>query len=502
MALGSRAKTHTDWDAGQFKRPGHEGDLQLEVQGMAPIPLEGRYGRKFRLFTVWFAPNLVPAAVFTGTLATASFIGLNLFWGIVAILLGNVIGALPASYMARMGPRTGMPQLPLSRIAFGRTIVIPGLANWLTTISWDAINALFGAEALVVLFHLPFWLGLLIIIAVQGVIAIFGFEFIHTFEKWASVLLGVIFVILTVKIATVGNIHIHQITHGGAAVGGFLLMVAIVAGFTIGYGGYASDYTRYFSPEISGWAIGWRTLAGLGLSSAWLEILGLLVASSLGANQTGQGIYHLMGGGVLGVIAMLGIAVGTVAIDAMDDYTGSLSLQSTGLEIPRPVSAAIVGVGGFGLALYMYEGNVVSTFENIVLFSGYWAAPYCAIIIVEWLRRKGRVNVASLLHLHDLELGWEGLVALLAGFGAAVPFMDATLFVGSVSAGPLHGGDIAYEVGFVVAGIVYFALRWLNLTVLGRSPDAAGRLSSAPAGVAAAGATDTTPGAGDASGEI
>jgi len=459
MPDSAQPRAHKDWDADQFSRPTHEGDTQLEVQGMAPIPAEGRYGRKFRLFTVWFAPNLVPAAVFTGTLATASFIGLSLWTGILAIILGNIIGALPASFTAIMGPRTGMPQLPLSRMAFGRAIVVPGLANWLTTIAWDAINALFGSEALVVLFHLPFWLGLLIIIAAQGTLAVFGFELIHTFEKWASIILGVIFAILTVKIALIGDIHVPQQTHGGPAVGGFLLMVAIVAGFTIGYGGYASDYTRYYKADISAWAVGWRTLAGLALSSGWLEILGLLVASKLAADQTSQGIYHLMGGGFLGVIAMLGIAVGTVAIDAMDDYTGSLSLQSTGIRISRPVSAGIVGIGGFALALYMYEGNVVSTFENIVLFSGYWAAPYVAIVLSEWWLRKGQVNVSQLLHLRDLETGWEGLIALLAGFGAAVPFMDATIFVGPVSSGPLYGGDLAYEVGFVVAGAVYLVLR-------------------------------------------
>ena len=37
--------------------------------------------------------------------------------------------------------------------------------------------------------------------------------------------------------------------------------------------------------------------------------------------------------------------------------------------------------------------------------------------------------------------------------------MDATIFVGPVSSGPLYGGDLAYEVGFVVAGAVYLALR-------------------------------------------
>ena len=82
MSGSATRKVHKDWDADQFSRPTREGDTQLEVQGMAPIPEDGRYGRKFRLFTVWFAPNLVPAAVFTGTLATADFIGLSLWWNL------------------------------------------------------------------------------------------------------------------------------------------------------------------------------------------------------------------------------------------------------------------------------------------------------------------------------------------------------------------------------------------------------------------------------------
>jgi NCS1 family nucleobase:cation symporter-1 len=448
-----------DWSAGQFERPKHEGDRQLEYQGMAPIPENERYGRKFRVFTVWFAPNLVPAAIFTGTIATASYIGLSLWWAVASIILGNLIGAAPAAILAITGPRTGMPQLALSRIAFGRFIAVPGVANWITTIAWDGLNGLFGAEAMVVLFHVPFWIGLVIVMAGQAVLAVFGYEVIHTFEKWMSIVLGLVFLILTIKIALIGDVHIPAQTHGGAAVGGFILMVTIVASFTIGYSAYAGDYTRYMKADISAWAVGWRTIAGLGLSSAWLEILGLLAASKLGIQQTSSGIYHLMGGGALGVIAMLGIALGTVAIDAMDDYTGSLSLQSTGIRIPRPVSAVIVGIGGFGLALYMYEGDALATFTNILLFSGYWVSPFAAIVIVEWRLRKGQVNVASLLRFRDLESGWEALAALLIGFAVSVPFMDTSLYVGPVASGPLHGGDIAYYVGFTVAGLAYLSLR-------------------------------------------
>jgi NCS1 family nucleobase:cation symporter-1 len=447
------------WDEAQLERPQREGDSQLEEQGIAPIPDDGRYGRNFRAFTVWFAPNLVIAAVFTGTLATASFIGLSLWGAIAAILLGNLLGALPTAYMVRMGPRTGMPQLALSRIAFGKFIVLPGILNWLSTVAWDGLNGLFGAEALNVLLHVPFWIGLVLVIAAQGALAVFGYEFIHTFEKWMTVVLGVFFVILTIKVAAVGNVHIVAQTHGANAVGGFILMVTIAAGFTMGYAGYAADYSRYMKRNASNWGIGWRAVAGLGISSAWLEILGLLVASKIAVDQTSAGIYHFLGGGVLGVAAMIAIVLGTVAIDAMDDYTGSLSLQSTGIQIPRPISAVVVAIGGFAVALYMYEGHALSTFTNVVLFSGYWVSPFAAIVIVEWILRKGRVDVRTILNFPTMESGWAALVTLLIGFGVSVPFMNTSIYVGPAVSGPLHGGDIAYYVGFLVAGLVYYPLR-------------------------------------------
>ena len=54
--------------------PTHEGDLSIEAHGFEPIPESARYGSVSRMFTVWFTPNLVPAAFFIGTLAAADFL--------------------------------------------------------------------------------------------------------------------------------------------------------------------------------------------------------------------------------------------------------------------------------------------------------------------------------------------------------------------------------------------------------------------------------------------
>ncbi len=454
--VGEDAMAESDQVAVRLDRPTREGDLTLEAHGMAPIPPDSRYGSKNRAFTVWFAPNLVPAAFFVGTLAGASFIGLGFGWALVSIIVGNIIGAILPAVCAVMGPRTGMAQLPLARLPFGKTIVVPGLVNWVAQIIWDGLNGLFGAEAVAILFHVPFWVGLIVIIVLQGELAVLGYEFIHQFQKWMSLVLFVVFAILTVKIVSIGTVHISQVAHGANAVGSFILMVTIVASFTLGWDVYASDYTRYMKVDTPWWSIVWRVGAALCLSAGWLEILGLMTAH-LVVNSTSQGIYDLMGGSFLGVIALIAIALGTVAVDALDDYTGSLSLQATGFKVPRPLSAVIVGVGGFAMALYLHSGDVASRVTNVLLFLGYWTAPFGAIVLVHWWRHRGHLSVKNIMDFARLDSGWAALLALLIGFAASTPFMNTTIYVGAVAKGPLHGGDLAYFVGFVVAAIVYGA---------------------------------------------
>src|SRR5882672_6903150 len=95
--------------------PTHEGDLSIESRGFEPIPESARYGSLGRVFTVWFTPNLVPAAFAIGTLAALDFLQLGFLTGLLAIIVGNVIGSLLVAILAQMGPETGMAQMKLAR---------------------------------------------------------------------------------------------------------------------------------------------------------------------------------------------------------------------------------------------------------------------------------------------------------------------------------------------------------------------------------------------------
>jgi NCS1 family nucleobase:cation symporter-1 len=459
--------------------PTRAGQVTLETRGMAPIPLENRYGGLHRIFTVWFTPNLVPAAFFIGVLA----VNLGFALGTLAIVIGTVLGALPVAVMCTWGPRTGLGQLPLARLQFGRTVFVPGLLMWGSTVAWDAINAIFGAAAIHLLLHVPFWIGLLIVLAMQGLLGVLGYEVMHLFEQWGSIVLGLMFIVITVKIAQIGNFHSASTLHGGAEAGAFVLMTTIAASFVVSWGAYASEYSRYMKPDTSRPAIFGLTLAGTCLSSIWIEILGL-AAAAVATNGTASGIRTLLGGGVLGGLGLIAIWVGTVAVNAMNDYSGSLALQAAGFRIRRPVVAVIVTVFAFFLTLWLNTGTLAGKFENVLLFITYWVPPFAAVQMVDWWRKRGNMNVREVLST-TLKPGWEALVALLVGFAAATPFMDTSLYVGYVSSHWLQGGDIAFAVGFAVGLLVYGGIRWVETGSI-RDPEAAAGRPEAVLGTATA----------------
>jgi NCS1 family nucleobase:cation symporter-1 len=439
-------------------RPSRAGDLALESQGMAPIPEDSRYGGVHRMFTVWFTPNMELSGVFAGTLAVVFGLGFRL--GLAAIILGTIIGSVPVAILCTWGPKTGTAQVPLARLPFGKTIVLPGTVQWLSSIAWDALVGLFGGEAAQLLFHVPFWLGVAIVLVLEGTVSVYGYEFVHRLQSWGSAILIVLFLVLTVRIFQHHIVLPHNTVHGPALIGAFVLMVTVAVSEGISWATYASDYSRYMKPGTSKKSIFWLTLAGLTASYVWVETIGLAGASVLG-NQTAAGVRTLMGGGILGVLALIAIVFGAIASNSMNDYTGSLAFQAMGARVKRPIIAGVVAVLAFAAILWMNAGDTSGKFQNVLLFIGYWIAPFCAIVLIDWHYAKDQYTprlLRTALNFGNLRNGWPALVAFVVGFAAMVPFMNTSIIVGSV-AKKLDGADLAFYVGFVVAGILYFVLR-------------------------------------------
>lgn len=452
------------------RMPARAGDLTVETRGIAPVPAGNRYGTARRLFTVWFAPQVNMTVVFTGTLAVV--LGLGFWLGLLAMVIGTVIGSLAPAYLSTWGPRTGTAQLPNARMAFGGAVAVVAVIQWLSSIAWDGLVGLFGADALAALTGLPFWPAVLLVLAAQGVVGVFGYEVIHRVQAVMTVVLVATFAVLAVKLVG-GHPVISPPTVAGADLGGaFALELTIALSLAISWASYASDYSRYLPVNAPRRSVFGYTFAGLVTAYVAVQAIGIAAAGVL-TDQTAGGVRTIMGGGLLGGVTLLVIALGSVASNAMNDYSGSLALQTVGVRVRRPVSAVMVAFIAFGLIMWLHSGDVAARFQGVLLFVSYWIPAFVAIVAIDWHYRSAGRTVVDPAREDTTRAGAAAaLGSFVAAFAAAVPFMHTEVFVGPL-AERLHGADAAYFVNIVVAEVLYGGYRML-------STDAAGIRRSTP----------------------
>jgi len=430
----------------------------VEPGGAEFIPLNERHGRPLQLFWTWTSPNLEFATIFVGVIAI-EFFGLNFWQSVLAIVVGTAAGSITQGLLSARGPAHGVPQMVLSRLGFGYWgNVLPAGLNALTAgIGWFAVNSVSGTFALNTLLHWPKPLCLLIIVVAQVVVAFFGHNLVHTFERYAFPVLGIIFLITTVVILAKAHPGLHVSPGPSGTSGGFLLAAGAAFGYAVGWNPYAADYTRYFRPDTSKAAIAWWSGFGVFLSCVLLEVAGAASATLTGspnATPTGAFTSHLPT--ALADATLLAIALGAVAANVLNIYSGALSFTALGIRLPLRLRRAIValtfGVIGFIVALTGLH-DAATKYENFLLIIAYWIAPWLAVVFCDQWIRRGRVEDLLFDRGHT---DWAGPVAMLVGMGVSILlFSNQSEYVGVV---PKHFpavGDLTFEVGFVLTALIY-----------------------------------------------
>src|SRR5580658_7063346 len=467
MATRDQDITYGTAEEGVLVREGTYGTQVMAVEpgGAEFIPLNERHGRPVQLFWTWTSPNMEFATIFVGVLAVAGF-GLGFWEAALALVLGSGIGGITQGILSLRGPKFGVPQMVLSRLGFGYwgNALPAGLNSVTAGIGWFAVNSVSGALALNVLTHLPQVLCLLSIVVVQVVVAFFGYNLVHVFERYAFPILTVIFLIAAGVILS----KTHPAAHHSTIPGAFLLTFGASFGYAVGWNPYASDYTRYFKPDSSRRAIAWWSGSGLFLSCALLEIVGAAVGTSVGADKALAGP-----GGMTGLLAtpladltLLAIALGAVSANVLNIYSGALSFTAIGIKLPLSLRRAIVALG-FGTIGFFLAWNGLSNvdrYENFLLIIAYWIAPWLAVFFCDQLLRR---NPDEALLFATRRTNWAGPVAMLAGMGISIwLFCNQTEYLGVVPTHIPSVGDLTFEVGFVITAVVY--LGWHALARTGR----------------------------------
>jgi nucleobase:cation symporter-1, NCS1 family len=441
----------------------------LEVRSIDYVPLSERHGKIWHLGPLWFMSNAQIATLAVGLISITE--GASLFWSVLAIVIGTLVGTLFMAFHSAQGPQLGLPQMIQSRPQFG---YLGALLVWLFAYvqyaGFNVFNSILGGKAMDRTAHGGTKTWVVIVTIVAFFVALVGYDLIHRAEQVLTYLMLAIFGIFTVALFLV---HYPAGTFGIGTFKAtpFLAQFGVVGGYQISWAIYVSDYSRYMPPDVTVRKTFLWTYWGSAIGGAWMMIVGSVLAAWAGEKFSGSGIpeidqvgNHIFTG--FGAIVLFLATLGLVSVTALNMYGGSLTLISAidsfakvrptiGLRIITVGLTAVLSLIGALAATENFLGN----FNNFLLLILYLFIPWTAVNLVDYyVVRRGHYAIAEIFKPDGMygRWGWRGIAAYLIGFAAMTPFFSVgTLYEGFI-AKALSGADISFFIGLAVAGVLYY----------------------------------------------
>src|SRR6202167_1151469 len=169
---------------------------ELELATIQPIPFDQRHGTYADLFTVWFGSNLMLLTIVTGGLAVTVF-ALPFVWAVIALAVGNLVGAVFMALHAAQGPTLGVPQMVQTRGQFGSlgSLLVIGIVI-VMYVGFLSSNLVLGGEALASMTSgksdVP---GIALVGVLSVIAAIYGYDLIHAYTRAMTYVSGSVLVL-------------------------------------------------------------------------------------------------------------------------------------------------------------------------------------------------------------------------------------------------------------------------------------------------------------------
>ncbi len=447
----------------------------VERHGIERVsPRTRSHVRIFDNCTMWLSSSTVLATVALGALAIPVF-GLGFWDSVVAIMLFNILGTLPLAFFSTLGPKLGLRQMTISRFSFGWVgAIIMSLFNVAASVGWSTVNVIEGGQLVEALSGgaIPRQVGILVITIVTTLVTIYGYRYVHRYQRYAWVPMAIIFFLLLVSAGP----HIALVSTPAlniAEIASFVSFGGAVYGYAVGWAPYASDYNVNQPEATSARRVFWLTFFGVAIPCTVLEIFGMALTTAykgFGGDLLAATAKPL---GSFGTFLLILLALSVVATNIPNDYSLGLSMQVLGRAFQRLDRAVwtLIGAVFYVLIAVPAATNFNQTLTNFLLLIAYWIGPWSIILVLEhFVFRHGRYNADDWNSPRRLPIGWAAIVSLVIGVGGVLLGAAQVYYVGPIARlfNPPYGMDIGFELGLIFAGIAYYFLRRIELTQTGR----------------------------------
>ena len=358
----------------------------------------------FQNSLIWFGAAVSLAEILTGTY----FAPLGMGKGLLAIIVGHVIGCVLFFLAGLIGGRERKSAMETTKMSFGyHGGLLFALLNVLQLVGWTGIMIYDGAVATNGIFEVGVWvwsivIGVLIIIWIA-----IGITNLGLLNKITMALLFVLTVVLCVVIFRGGNpgATAAETMSFGAA-------VELAVSMPLSWLPVISDYTRESEKPFR------STLASTvtyGLVSCWMYVIGMGAAIFTGESDIAQ----IMLRAGLGIPALLILVLSTVTTTFLDAFSAGVSCESLSKKLNgRTVGIIVTVIGTIGACRFNMDD-----ITNFLYLIGSVFAPMIAVQLTTYfILKKDSFKEA---------FDWPNLIVWLLGFIAYRLLMNVDLPVGN-----------------------------------------------------------------------
>lgn len=321
---------------------------------------------------IWFGAGVSIAEILSGTY----FAELGFQRGLLAIIVGHIIGCFMLYLAGIIGGKTRKSAMETVKMSFGQKgSLIFSVLNVLQLVGWTAIMIYDGALAADGTLHFGMWVWCLVIGVLIILWILIGITNLGRLNTIAMAALFVLTLILCKVIFFNGQADFSA--PGIPEAMSFGAGVELAVAMPLSWLPLISDYTREAEKPIQATAV---SAIVYGLISTWMYVIGMGAAIFTGESDIAQ----IMLKAGLGIAALMIIVFSTVTTTFLDAWSAGISSVSISTKLNGKWIAVIVTIiGTIGAIVYPMD-NIT----NFLYLIGSVFAPMIAVQIASFFLRK------------------------------------------------------------------------------------------------------------------
>ena len=366
----------------------------------------------FNFTTLWFGAAISVAEIIAGGLLAP----LGFKMGLLAILLGHLVGTTLLVWGGIIGTIERIPALVSTRISFGQYgSYVFSVLNVLQLLGWTAVMIITGARSVNQITKLLWSFDHLTVWSLIIGAFIFLWVWLGKDSGWkkanhvAVILLFLLTIVLSIIIFRDPLLFSKPVA-GDMAFGSALELVVVMP---LSWLPLISDYTRFAKTKRGGAGGSWL---GYFFGSSWMYIIGL--GAAVISSDPDPSAMLLAAN--LGIVALGIIVLATVTTTFLDAYSAGVTFLNIFPKLNEKSVALVMTAIGTGLAIIVN----IDQYQDFLYAIGSVFAPLFAILLTDYFILKNKKIEPELL------VNWSTLALCIIGTALYYWFIKLNFMLG------------------------------------------------------------------------